>query len=319
MAALTSQIVPSRVVVLLGGKSVEREISLESGAAVSAALASRGHEVVEVDPAKTNLDRFVWYPTDVAFIALHGTYGEDGQVQRLLETLGIPFTGSNSAASELAFSKSAAKERMTQGNVLTPPSAVIHKRDSQSRCAMHARNLVYPVVVKPDRQGSSVGVTIVADESGLAAAVQRCFEFGEFGLIEGFVEGEEWTVGMIGGTPLPPLRIATPRDFYDYQAKYHATTTNYEVCPEDEPELAATLQFVARRACRALGVTGVSRVDLRVDADGVPWVLEINTVPGMTAHSLIPKAAAHVGWDFADVCEQSLRLCHFPLRQRRAA
>jgi D-alanine-D-alanine ligase len=295
-----------RIVVLAGGPSAERDISLASGWAVVRTLRIGGHHVVWCDPAETELTAFAWEPRDVAFIALHGTFGEDGEVQRILDRLGIPYTGSDAETSALAFSKSASKERFRQCGVPTPAAAVIHESDDARHIERLARGLGYPLVVKPDRQGSSLGVTVVPSPNELPAALALCFHYGPHGLLESFVEGTEWTVGLLDGTPLPPLRVETPRGFYDYEAKYRDEATRYHF---DSDLPAGVLRHVTRTAQDAagsLGTTGPVRVDLRLDRHLEPWVLEVNTVPGLTDHSLLPKAAAHIGLSFGDLCERAL-------------
>jgi D-alanine-D-alanine ligase len=301
-----------RVALLAGGDSDERAVSLQSGAAVQAALSSRGHQVIHLDPAEVDLTGVDWSQFDVAFLALHGRFGEDGQVQQLLEEAGIPYTGSDAAASRLAFSKSAAKERFVQFGVPTPPYVLIHYADDNARIERMVDLVGYPLVVKPDAQGSSLGVSIVREPGELSAALRRCFDYDSFGVVEQAILGSEWTVGLLDDLVLPPLRIETPREFFDYQAKYNADDTRYffeSSSSPAAPKQPGCLSDIALDACRSLGVTGLSRVDLRVDHAGQPWVLEVNTIPGMTDHSLVPKAAAHAGIDFAELCERAVKTC----------
>lgn len=292
-----------RVAVLSGGNSAERAISLKSGAAITAALAARGHEVISIDPRETSLDTYDWSDVDVAFLALHGTFGEDGGVQTILESHNVIFTGSNSLASKLAFSKSAAKERFTDSGISTPQYALIHKDDLQERAVEQAAAVGYPLVVKPDCQGSSLGVVIVDDESGLADAVAQCFELDSFCLLERAISGSEWTLGIIDDHPLPLIRIRTDHQFFDFEAKYNDDTTEYSFDESISDELRNSLTEIGIEACRTLGTKGVARVDIMVDKAGQPWVLEVNTIPGMTDHSLVPKAAEKVGLDMGRFCE----------------
>lgn len=296
-----------RIALLAGGDSDERIISLQSGAAVHEALTARGHLVLQLDPAVVDLASVDWNQFDLAFLALHGRFGEDGQVQQILESAGVPYTGSDAVASRLAFSKSAAKERFAQFGVPTPPYVLIHYADDAARIERLVESIGYPLVVKPDAQGSSLGVSIVRERSRLAEALRRCFEYDSFGVVEQAIFGSEWTVGVLDDLVLPPLRIETPREFFDYEAKYHADSTRYEFEPDQPGSPGERIADVALEACRALGVTGLSRVDLRVDARRQPWVLEVNTIPGLTDHSLAPKAAARAGIDFADLCERIIR------------
>jgi D-alanine-D-alanine ligase len=294
-------VTPMRIAVLLGGDSAERAVSLDSGNAVATALRARGHKITLVDPSSQSLETFNWSQVDVAFLALHGTFGEDGTAQAILEESQVAFTGSDSVASRLAFSKSAAKERFLLRQVNTPNYLLIHASDPSDQIQLSARNLGFPLVAKPDGQGSSIGVSIIANESQLAEGIAGCFEHQPFGLLEKAITGPEWTVGVIDTDPLPPICIGTNRSFYDYEAKYNADDTQYEFDIADE--LKNRLQATAISACQALGTTGVARVDIMLDQDEVPWVLEVNTIPGMTSHSLIPKAAAEIDLDMGQLCE----------------
>jgi D-alanine-D-alanine ligase len=298
-----------RVAVLAGGDSDEREISLQSGAAVQQALAERGHQVLHLDPAVVDLAGVDWQQFDVAYLALHGQFGEDGQVQQLLDETGIPYTGSNAAASRLAFSKSAAKERFLQFGVPTPPYSLMHYTDDADRVRRITDSIGYPLVVKPDCQGSSLGVSIVRSPEELPAALKLCFQFDSFAVVETAVLGPEWTVGLLDDLVLPPILIETDRDFFDWSAKYEDDATRYVFDYDAPPATVARIQQIARDACAALGTSGLARVDLRLDADSQPWVLEVNTIPGCTSHSLVPKAAARMGIEFGDLCERAIRSC----------
>lgn len=298
-----------RVAVLAGGDSAERPVSLESGAAVAKALQQRGHRVTQTDTATLSVDRVDWSDYDVAFLALHGAFGEDGQVQALLEERGVPYTGSDAAASRLAFSKSASKERFAQHGVPTLPYVLFHESDGRERLRHAAATLGYPLIVKPNTQGSSLGVSIVHQEIELDAALAECFRYDLFGILEPYVSGTEWTVGLIDEIVLPPIQITTPRAFYDYQAKYVDDTTRYLFDADLPASVLAQITDAGCRAGAAIGTSGIARVDLMLDRQQSPWVLEVNTIPGFTSHSLIPKAAARIGIDFADLCERALKSC----------
>lgn len=298
---------PLRIAVLTGGTSAEREISLKSGDAVIAALASCGHAVTKIDPRDTDPQSIDWSAFDVAFIALHGTFGEDGDVQRMLETADVPFTGSSSGASRLAFSKSAAKERWRQFGIRTPNAVLVHKTDSPARNALRSASIGYPLVVKPDAQGSSLGVSIVQSPGELPSALDACFSLCEFALLEAFIAGSEWTVALIDDEVLPPLRITPAGAFFDFRAKYEDESTGHDFDGGASPELRNVIGTVALRACRALGTRGAVRVDLIVDACDRPWVLEANTIPGFTGHSLLPMAAREAGLSFEALCERLVR------------
>ena len=298
-----------RVAVLAGGDSRERDISLESGCAVVRTLTVRGHRVTLIDPAQVNLLEYDWNGFEVAFLALHGTFGEDGQVQQILDEIGIPYTGSNADASRLAFSKSASKERFLQFGVPAPPYVLIHESDDAARIQQHARSIGYPLVIKPDAQGSSLGVSIVESPEQLPQAISRCFHYDSFGLIEAAVCGTEWTVGLLDDRLLPPILIETDRPFFDFTAKYEDNATRYVFEFDVPANVVKAIENAARNACDALGTRGLVRVDLRLDSLERPWVLEVNTIPGLTNHSLIPKAAAKTGLSLGQLCEQTISSC----------
>lgn len=309
---------PWTLALLAGGRSAERDVSLKSGAAVTAALRAGGHRVIEFDPAREDLAAIDWnrlqagpvaaeqpFPADCVFIALHGAYGEDGEVQQLLEAQNIPYTGADSAASALAFSKWSTKKRLITRGIPTPTATRIRTTDPAGFAYSAADALGYPLVVKPDRQGSSIGITIVPSRAHLDAALESCFRFDSAGLLETAVLGDEWTVAVIDDETLPPIRIGTSRQFYDYTAKYTADDTQYQF--EDAPsELTQSLSEMGRAACRAIGTAGIARVDIRLDHEGRPFVLEVNTIPGMTDHSLVPKAAARIGRSMTALCERAI-------------
>ena len=298
-----------RIAVLAGGDSAERPVSLESGSAVTKALQQRGHRVTQIDPAATLLDQVSWPGYDVAFLALHGAFGEDGQVQSLLEERGVPYTGSDAAASRLAFSKSASKERFAQHGVPTLSYVLFHESDPRERLRRQAATLGYPLIVKPNTQGSSLGVSIVRHSAELGAALDKCFRYDSFGILEPYVSGTEWTIGLIDDLVLPPIQITTPRPFYDYQAKYEDDSTQYLFDSDLPAGVLAAIADAGRRAGAAIGTSGIARVDLMLDEQQNAWVLEVNTIPGFTSHSLIPKAAARIGIDFGDLCERALKSC----------
>ena len=300
---------PWKVAVLLGGDSAEREISLASGSCVSQALRERGHHVTQIDPKFVYLGHYDWAETDVAFLALHGKFGEDGQVQAILEKLGVPYTGSDSEASRVGISKSATKERIIQHAVPTPRYVLIHESDSPERIVAHANGLGFPVVVKPDTQGSSLGVSIVQNVEELLTALPKCFALDAFGIVEQAIIGSEWTVGMLDECILPPILISTDRQFFDFEAKYHDDGTGYRFDYNVTSDVVRRIELVAQNACRALGTCGLARVDIMLDRDQQPWVLEINTIPGLTDHSLVPKAAAQFGWSFGELCERAIFSC----------
>jgi D-alanine-D-alanine ligase len=307
-----------RVAVLCGGDSDERAISRESGRCVAEALRERGHEVTLIDPAATPPEAALFRDVDVAFLALHGRNGEDGTIQSVLDRMGVVFTGSGAEASRLAFSKSASKERFFQCGVPTPVYVLVNETDGGQRCREMADRIGFPLVVKPDSQGSSLGVSIVRSADALSAALERCFRYDSFALFERAVAGTEWTLPLFDDEPLPLIQISTPREFFDFTAKYEDPTTEYHFEFAESRAAVASLVDAGRRAAQAIGTKGLARVDLRLDQEGRPWVLEVNTIPGLTEHSLLPKAAAQSGISLGELCERSLERSLIAAQSRRS-
>jgi D-alanine-D-alanine ligase len=302
--------------VLMGGTSSEREVSLRSGAAVSEALRSLGHAVVDVDLRTETGAELDEHKIDVAFIAMHGRFGEDGALQRILQEKGIPFTGSGPAASRAAMDKVEAKRLFKSHAVETPPHRVIQKGDSVALLEQCARALGYPVVMKPRSEGSSVGVSVHRDRTTLLDGAADVFRHGTIALMEKFISGREMTVGILDGEALPIVEMR-PRDgFFSYEAKYQRGDTQYIVDPCMNDIEKRRIQKAALEAHKALGCEGVSRVDLIVTPLSSVHVLEVNTIPGMTERSLLPKAAAAAGHSFPRLC---WRLVELALRRRRDA
>jgi len=288
-----------RVAVMLGGSSSEREVSIHSGTAVLEALRSRNVDALAWDPAERNLREFVAAGVDRVWIALHGPGGEDGSLQGALEWLDVPYTGSGVLSSALAMDKIRSKKLFRSAGLATPDFAVI---ENPSDATSAADSLGYPLVLKPAGEGSSVGMTIVFDSSELAAAVDLALGFCGIALAERCVVGDEITVAVLQGEALPSIRIETPRTFYDYHAKYEADSTRYYCPGTDDSVRERQYAELAAAAFAELGCSGWGRVDFMVDAAGAPFVLEVNTVPGMTSHSLVPMAASAAGLDFAELC-----------------
>ena len=297
-----------RIAVISGGNSAERTISLQSGLAVAKSLRSWGHAVSQLDPAKRDMRTIPWLAQfDCAFIALHGSFGEDGQIQTILEAAGMAYTGSDSVSSRAAFSKSVAKQRFQAAGVPTPEYRLIQINDDRKQMHQQARQLGFPLAVKPDSQGSSLGVSIIESPAELDAALDACFQMDEFGILEAAILGTEWTLGMLDDLALPLIKIETDRGFYDFRAKYQDDVTRYLYEFEVSAEIANAITDIGRQACSALGTRGLARVDLRVDEQHRPWVLEVNTIPGLTDHSLIPKAATRAGIEFEELCDRVVR------------
>ena len=284
-----------RVAVLMGGASAEREISLKSGAAVLSALRAQRIEAHGIDASKDVVEQLVKGHFDRVFIALHGRGGEDGVMQGVLETLGLPYTGSGVLGSALCMDKLMTK-RVWQGTGLpTPPFVVLS--DSVAPEDLVAQ-IELPCIVKPTLEGSSIGTTKVEHPDQLRDACELAAGFGGSAIAEHWVEGKEYTVAILGEEPLPMIRLQTPRTFYDFEAKYRATDTQYH-CPCGLPaDQERVLQELALQAFEVTGASGWGRIDLLVDSGGSPWFIEVNTVPGMTDHSLVPMAAAAAGIDF---------------------
>ncbi len=290
-----------RIGVMRGGRSTEREVSLRSGAAVAASLKRQGYEVLELEPEPAVLTRLVEgtrKEIDVAFIALHGRGGEDGQLQAVLEWLSIPYTGSGVLASALGMDKVMTKRLLDADKIPTPSWHHLH-RPARDRSPALPAITRFPVVVKPACEGSTVGVSIVKRPGELPAAVELAGRYGEELLIEDYIDGHEVTVAVLDGQPLPPIEIIPAEPFYNYEAKYTPGRCDYQLPPIHVAEPSwREAQALAARMHRLLGCSGATRVDFRVDPDGKPFVLEINTVPGMTETSLLPKAAAAAGLDY---------------------
>jgi D-alanine-D-alanine ligase len=293
-----------RVGVLMGGWGEEREISLKTGEAVVAALESKGHTVTRIF-AGPGLDRVLRSAElDVAFLALHGRMGEDGKVQGLLELLGLPYTGSGVLASALAMNKPFAKKLFRLHNLPTPQGYTVGRGDIGRVHELHG-DLGYPCVVKPANGGSSVGLALVREPEALAQAVATACRFGGEALVERQVHGREVTVGILDGEVLGSCEIATPRDGFDFDAKYKGGS-RYFLPPRLSPTRAANVEALALAAWRVLGCRGYGRVDLICSEDENDVILEVNTLPGMTPTSLLPKIAAQRGLGFAELVEAIL-------------
>jgi D-alanine-D-alanine ligase len=296
-----------KVAVLCGGTSAEREISLKSGQAVLAALQSRGVDAHAYDPAKRPLHLLRAEGFQRAFVILHGRGGEDGTVQGELELLGIPYTGSGVLASALGMDKWRSKLVWRGADLPVPDYALL---DEASDLAAVEKQLGLPLFVKPANEGSSVGISKVKAPGQLAKAYQEAAKHDKLVLAERFLGGGEYTVAILGERPLPVIRIVPATEFYDYEAKYFRDDTRY-LCPCGlPPHQEARMQALALKAFQVLGCRGWGRVDVLLDEEGDPHLLEINTAPGMTDHSLVPMAARAAGIDFPDLCLKVLELAH---------
>ncbi len=295
-----------RVGVLMGGLSVEREVSLRTGAAVASALKSLGYQVVEVDAQRDLAARLVQERLDLAFIALHGRYGEDGTVQGLLESMFIPYTGSGVLASSVGMEKVFAKQIFAAHGIPTPRDVAF--RDGKTACAAAAKlPFEFPVVIKPSREGSSVGVHICRTPEQFQQAALDASRYAGLVMVEQYIKGREVQGAVLDDEALGAIEIIPAREFYDYQAKYVPESGTRYVFPAPLPEKQyARVNQVCLEAHRALGCSGATRSDVIVSPDGEVFLLELNTLPGMTATSLLPKIAAGRGMDFPTLCERLL-------------
>ena len=296
-----------KVAVLFGGKSAEREVSLKSGSMVLAALRKKGVDAHPFDPKERDLLDLVKERFQRVFIALHGRFGEDGTVQGVLEWLGIPYTGSGVLASALAMDKVRTKRLWRADGLPTAPYEVLTK---DTNLKVVAKRLGTPLFVKPASEGSSVGMTKVKKAGDLEEAYALAVNYDPVVIAEKFIDGPELTAAIVGERALPIIRIETPREFYDYEAKYIANDTRYLIPCGLSKAKEQQLQELSLRAFRSLGCRGWGRVDLMLDKRGRPHLLEVNTSPGMTDHSLVPMAARAVGISYEDLCVQVLGLAH---------
>ena len=294
-----------KVAVLMGGKSAEREVSLKSGAMVLAALRKKGVDAHAFDPKERELQDLIKERYARVFIALHGRFGEDGTVQGILEWLGIPYTGSGVLASALAMDKLRTKRMWAAERLPTAPYAVLEK-DTNLKAV--AKRLGTPIFVKPASEGSSVGMSKVRKAGDLEEAYALAVNYDPVVIAEKFIDGPELTVAILGEQVLPIIRIETPREFYDYEAKYLADDTRYLIPSGLAAKKEKEIQALCLKAFRALGCRGWGRVDLMLDKRGRPFLLEINTSPGMTDHSLVPMAARAVGISYEDLCLKVLEM-----------
>ena len=272
-------------------------MSLESGAAIAGGLREAGYDVTEVDVQSVEFS--VPEGVEAVFIALHGTFGEDGGAQARLEELGIPYVGSGVESSRIAFDKVLTEKVLGRAGVPVPVSEVLRAGD--------ARSLSLPVAVKPPREGSSVGCHLVFDEAEWAGAFSGALEHDDEVLVQQFIPGREFTVGVVDGDVLPVVEIVPEKGWYDYAAKYEADTTRYVVPAELSAEKTAEMQSVALKTFAALGARGFGRVDFRMTPAGELFVLELNSIPGFTSHSLLPKAAKAVGIEFPALCSRIMQ------------
>jgi len=292
-----------KIGVVMGGVSAERDISIKSGKAVTEALKERGYDAHEVLVDERVAEQLADAGIGAAFIVLHGGWGEDGRIQALCEMLRIPYTGSGVLASGLAMNKPQAKAIFMQNGIPTP-----------AHCPAISREFVFdsmcmkpPLVIKPSAEGSTVGISVVRMESEFDEALKKASEFDETPMAEEFIEGRELTVGVIDGEPLGVVEVVPKSGFYDYESKYTPGATEYVAPAEISDELAEKVREIGKQSYAALGCRGAARVDMRYEEKRGPFVLELNTIPGMTRLSLLPMSAKVMGMDFGELCERMLK------------
>lgn len=299
-----------KIGVLMGGSSAEREVSLKSGTAVYNSLRSLQYNVTAIDAGEDLCAVLKKQKIDIAFIALHGGHGENGAVQGMLEIMGVPYTGSGILASALAMDKEASKKVFLYHNIPTPPFKIVHSSEFKVRSSGKRSELktgfALPWVIKPATEGSSVGVEIVRDEAGLKGALKRAFAYGEKVVAEKYIKGKEVQIGILNDRVLGGVEVRPSLEFYNYEAKYTAGLTEYIFPPQLRKKVYDHARDTALAAHKALGCSGATRVDLIINAEGDPFVLEVNTIPGMTETSLLPKIAKNAGLGFGELLTRIL-------------
>ena len=276
-----------KVLVLMGGWSNEREISLVSGSYVYDSLIKSRINTIKLDLTKNNLNEIEKISPDRVFIILHGKGGEDGEIQKYLDSLNIPYTGSNSESSKLCMNKRSTKEILLSNDILTPNYEKISKMEISSI----KKRFQYPFIVKPSAEGSSIGVYIVENDRDLERAISANEKISSDFIAEDYIEGLEYTVGILGDSALPVIKLLPPGKFYDFNAKYESDKMQY-ICPSQlDDSMEDELKKISLNCFKACGCKGWGRIDIIIDDKGNPWVIELNTVPGMTSHSLVPLAA----------------------------
>ncbi|MBI5144754.1 MAG: D-alanine--D-alanine ligase [Candidatus Omnitrophica bacterium] len=302
-----------KIGVLMGGPSTEREISFKSGKAVFAVLKEAGLDAVpidiETDDKEKNISLIKSYHIDCAFLALHGRFGEDGTIQEILQGIRMPYTGSGVKASKLAMDKIASRKIFAQNNLPVPRYKLLAK-DSYNPDYISENNFSLPAVIKPATHGSSIGLSIIEHKNDLTKAAELAFQFDERVIIEEYLKGREVTVGILDRQALPVIEIIPKKRFFDYEAKYTNGMTDY-IAPAQLPDsIAKMIQAVALSADQLLDCYGCSRVDMILGENGIPYILEVNSIPGMTENSLLPKAARICGIDFTRLCLRLIELAY---------
>lgn len=303
-----------KIGVVMGGCSSEREISIKSGTGALKALTEAGCNVGAIDLKTENPDEVAAFlknsKIDIAFLALHGRFGEDGKIQKILEDIGLPYTGSDSKASYIAMDKLLTYATLEKNNIRVPRYLKFNKSSTDIERQAKAAFKGGAVVVKPSSEGSSFGISIVSDYAQLEQAIKDAFYYGDEIIIEGYIKGKELTVGILGNKLLPVVEIRPKNFFFDFKAKYQSGMTEYLVPAPIDLAIAQEVQRIAWKVHQSIGCRHLSRVDFILDEENIPWVLEINTIPGMTATSLLPKAAAAAGINFGELCLTLAKLAY---------
>lgn len=294
-----------KIGVLMGGVSAEREVSLRSGKAVFNALKNFGYNVVSIDVSSNVCEELKRERIEMAFLVLHGGWGEDGSIQGLLDVMGIPYTGSGVLASALAMNKEASKKIFLYHKIPVPPFAVVTQKTLNAQRL--TLNFSLPWVVKPASEGSSVGVSIIKNKKQVKTAFEKCFEYGREIIVEKYIKGKEVQIGILNDKSLGGVEVRPSLEFYNYEAKYTPGLTEYILPPEISERTYRKAKDVALSSHKALGCSGATRVDLIIGKSGNPYVLEVNTIPGMTETSLLPKIARLAGLDFPMLIEEMLK------------
>jgi len=306
-----------KIGVLMGGRSQEREISLKTGEAVYEALKTLGYKAVKIDVGIDVVEKLKQEKIDLAFLALHGKYGEDGTIQGLLEIIGIPYTGSGVLASSLAMDKIATKRILSYLSIPTAPfmeidDAIVSELGMQGAAERIFREMGLPLVIKAPDQGSTIGISFVHSKEEIGKGLEEAFRYGHKALVERFIKGKEITACILGGEKepiaLPLIEIVSKTGVYDYEAKYTVGMSEHIIPPRISIELQEVIKDIAIRSYKALDCKGAARVDFMLDQQGNPFVLEINTIPGMTATSLFPDAARAAGISFPELIDQLVKL-----------
>jgi D-alanine-D-alanine ligase len=296
-----------RVAVLMGGIGGERAVSFKSGKAVTEALQEVGHDVIPYDVVDTDLPGLAELRPDVAFLALHGTFGEDGAVQQMLEDMDLPYTGSGPTASRIGMDKMATKRIFIRHAIPTAGYLAVSSEETVEDVTREVAQFGYPVVCKPAAGGSSLGVSIVRGPAELPSALEVAREHDPFVLVERYVHGREFTVGVLDGRALPVIELVVGREFFDYSAKYEDANTRYITPVALLPTVYRRCSEMAVRAYEAIGCRHMARVDMLFGFDGGLYLLEVNTIPGLTSRSLLPMAAAEAGIGFPELCDRITR------------